>query len=128
MSNESSIAELKKICDQIGSEIALEVDRSNGDEIAGKLANLSNLLSTSSHACALSKQVYSQRIMELTLDIAYLKLSATDRKNIFAGRAKIEGYYMDLCEEQNKALKYSIEALRSMLSYLKQEMQHLQTQ
>ncbi|MDB5144212.1 MAG: Uncharacterized protein JWQ66_2925 [Mucilaginibacter sp.] len=124
---DNSLDRLKEFCQQIGKEIALEIDRTNGDEVAGKLQTLSNLLATSSHACALSKQVYSAKIMELTLDNAYVKLSATDRKNIFAGRAKNEGYYVDLCEEQNKSLKYSIEALRSMLSYLKVEMERLPT-
>jgi len=124
---DSTQENLIAICDQIGNALALPIDQSNPAEILGKLNDLTNLLSTSSHAVALSQQIYANKIMTLTEDSQYLKLSATDKKNIFAGRAKQEGYYVDLCERQSRSISHAIDALRSMLSYLKSEMQYLPT-
>lgn len=117
----SNIDNLKDICSQIGKAIALEVDRSNPDEIMGKLGALTSLLATSSHAVALA-----EKLMQLTEANTWAGLSATDKKMIFAGRAKSEIYYVTLTERQNRALTHGIEALRSMISYLKSELNNLQ--
>lgn len=110
---------------QIGKAIALSIDQSNPEEILGKLNSLTSLLATSSHAVALSEMMYSQKLQELTEDNKWSKLSATDKKMIFAGRAKDEIYYVTLCERQNKGLTHSIDGLRSMISYLKSEVQNI---
>lgn len=116
---------LVKICDQIGSALALEVDHSNPAEILGKLNELTNLLPTSSHAVALSEMIYADKLNALMEMNQFSKLSATDKKMVFAGRAKNEIYYVKLADRQNSSLVHSIDALRSMLSYLKTEMQHI---
>jgi hypothetical protein len=63
--------------------------------------------------------------MKLTEDNQWARLTATDKKMVFAGRAKDEIYYVTLTERQNKALTHSIDGLRSMLSYLKSEVNNL---
>jgi len=124
---DSSQQNLESICDQIGNALSLEIDNSNPAEILGKLNELTNLLSTSSHAVALAEMIYSEKLMQLTENSQYVKLSATDKKMIFAGKAKKEIYYVTLTERQNKSITHSIDALRSMISFLKQEMQNLPT-
>ena len=124
----SNLDNLKKICQQIGEALALSIDQTNPDEILGKLNSLSSLLATSSHAVALAEMIYSERLMQLTEETQYAKLSATDKKMIFAGRAKHEIYYVTLTERQNKSLTHGIDALRSMISYLKSEVNNLQNQ
>lgn len=116
---------LKAICQQIGKEIALEIDKDNPQEVMGKLGTLTNLLATSSHAVALSEMLYSEKLMSLTEANTWVGMSATDKKMIFAGRAKNEVYYVTLADRQNKAIVHSIDALRSIISFLKNEMSHL---
>lgn len=118
---------LLEICMQIGEALALRIDESNPAEILGKMNELTNLLATSSHAVALAEMIYGEKLMKLTEDAQYLKLSATDKKMIFAGRAKNEIYYVTLTERQNKSITHSIDALRSMISFLKSELQNLPT-
>jgi hypothetical protein len=122
---DNSLNSLKVICDQIGTAIALDIDKDNPSEIIGKINELTCLLSTSSHAVAVAEMVYSEKLMNLTEDNRWTKLTATDKKMVFAGRAKDEIYYVTLTERQNKALTHSIDGLRSMLSYLKSEVNNL---
>lgn len=123
----SNLDNLKEICNQIGKAIALEVDKGNPDEILGKLGSLTSLLATSSHAVALAESLYAEKLMQLTEANTWAGLSATDKKMIFAGRAKSEIYYVTLTERQNRALTHGIDALRSMISYLKSELNNLQS-
>jgi hypothetical protein len=116
---------LKVICKQIGDALALEIDKNNPDELCGKLSSLTNLLSTSSHAVALSELLYNEKIMTLALDNQYTGMTATDKKMIFAGRAKNEVYYLTLADRQNRSIVHSIDALRSIISFLKTEMANL---
>lgn len=120
-----TLESLKEISTLIGKEIALKIDQDNPSEIMGKLNCLTNLLATSSHAVALSEALYSEKLMQLTEANTWVGLSATDKKMVFAGRAKQEIYYVTLCERQNRALTHCIDALRSMISYLKSELNNL---
>jgi hypothetical protein len=114
------------ICKQIEASLTIDVKEDDGHLIAQKINILSALLSTSSHAVALSQQIYARKMGELTQSVEYINRTATDKKNIFAGLLNHEGYYVDLCDRQNKSIVHAIEALRSILSYLKTEMSHLQ--
>jgi len=118
---------LVKICDKIGTALAMEIDHSNPAEILGKLNELTNLLPTSSHAVALSEMIYAGKLSELINSTQYAGYSATDKKMVFGGRAKTEIYYVKLADRQNASLVHAIEALRSMLSYIKAELQHIPT-
>lgn len=120
-----NLEKLKELSDQIGKAIALQIDETNPAEITGKLNELTNLLSTSAYAVALSQMLYSQKIQELTESNQWAGLSATDKKMIFSGRAKQEGFYVSLSDRQNSGLVHGIDALRSLLSYLKTELERL---
>lgn len=120
-----SINQIKQITKQIGKAIAQPIDKDNPDEVAGKIAELSNLLASSSHAVALSEMLYNERLSELVQKNEYSNLNATEKKMLFAGLAKHEIYYCTLSERQNKALTHQIDGLRSIISYLKSEMQNI---
>lgn len=116
-----SLQNLKALTDQISKAVSQQLDKDNPDEVMGKLMELSALQATSTSTMALAEMVYNQKIMELVEDAQFSKLSATDKKMLFAGRAKQEIYYMTLAERQVKNISYSIEALRTVLSFLKNE-------
>lgn len=118
---------LVDICEQIEQSLDLSIDRTNPDEVMGKIDQLVGVLQTSAHAVALAEMLYNRKIAQLVETPAYSKLSATDKKMIFAGRAQKELYYVDLTERQNKAVVHAIEALRSIISYIKEEMRNIQS-
>lgn len=120
-----TIDQIKQITTQIGKAIAEKVDPTNPDEISGKLAELTNLLASSAHCVASSESIYSERIAELLESGRYDGLNTTEKKLIMAAKAKNEAYYVALSERQNKAITHSIDGLRSILSYLKSEMQNI---
>lgn len=123
-----SLTQLKELTNLIGKAISQSIDKDNPAEVTGKLAELSALQSTSSHCMALAEMVYNEKLMELVTDAEYSKLSATDKKYIFLGKAKQEGYYVTLSERQSRSLSHSLDALRSILSFMKSEMENLKNQ
>ncbi|GGH24830.1 hypothetical protein FAZ19_16145 [Sphingobacterium alkalisoli] len=119
---------LKEISEMIGNAIEQEIDRDNPDELTGKLMELCALQGNASHAYALAEQLYNVKISELVQKPEHAKLSATDKKMLFAGLAKEEIYYLSLNERYIRNLSHSIEALRSALSWKKAEMEQARYQ
>lgn len=120
-----SLDNVKQATNTIGKSLAEQIDKDNPDEVIGKIQELSALLALSSHAVALSEMVYNEKLSELVQNTAYSGLSATDKKMVLAGRAKNEIYYLTLAERQNKALTHRIDGLRSIISYLKEEVRNI---
>lgn len=118
-----AIDQLKAICSQIGKCISQKIDENNPSELKGKIDELSTLLSLSAHAVALSEKVYNLRVTELFGELD--GYTSTDKKMLIQGRASDEIYYLTLCERQNKALVHRIDGLRSILSYIKTELERL---
>lgn len=123
-----SLEILEKLTDQIGNAISQDIDQTNGDEVIGKLNELSALQSTASHCMALAEMTRDNKLMELAQDGQYAKMSATDKKYIFYGKAKTETYYHTLSERLTRSLSHRLDALRSILSFMKAEMQHIDSQ
>lgn len=123
MKSEALRKSLVQVTAQIGKAIEEEIDRDNPEELTGKLMELCALQSNASYAYALSEQLYNEKLAELVQDPKYSKLSATDKKMLFAGFAKEEIYYMTLNERYIRNLSHSIEALRSALSWKKSELE-----
>lgn len=117
-----SVERIKQMTDQIGKALAEEYDRTNPDEVSGKIQEFSALLALSSEAYALAEMVYSQKLMEIVEQYQTSMLSATDKKYILAGKAKEEARYVTLTERYNKALTHSLDGLRSILSALKTDL------
>jgi hypothetical protein len=120
-----SLKILEELTDQISAAISQEIDQTNPEEVSGKLNELSALQSTASHCMALAESTRDQKIMELAQDLQHSKLSATDKKYIILGRAKDESYYYTLSERLTRSLSHRLDALRSILSFIKAEMEHL---
>ena len=120
-----SLQILEELTDQISQAISQDIDSTNPDEVSGKLNELSPLQSTASHCMALAESTRDQKIMDLALELQYSKLSATDKKYIILGRAKDETYYHTLSERLTRSLSHRLDALRSILSFIKSEMEHL---
>lgn len=118
-----SLDQLKENCKVIGKLISQKIDENNPSELKGKIEELTTLLSLSAHSVALSEKVYNIRVMELFNELE--GYNATEKKMMIQGRAADEIYYLTLCERQNKALVHKIDGLRSILSYIKTELERL---
>ena len=120
-----SLESLEALTNQIGDAINEQIDQTNPDEVMVKLNELSALQSTSSHCMAMAEMVYNQKIMDLVQQAEYSKISATDKKYIFLGKAKSEIYFVTLSERLSRSLSHRLDALRSILSFIKAEMEQL---
>jgi hypothetical protein len=111
-----SITEIREVMDR-------KVDIANPQGVLEKLNDLSNYLGLSSELIAQSGRIYNEKIGVL---IKSLKgETATDKKLILAGMASDEIYIMELCQATNKDAHYVCESLRTMVSYLKTELQNI---
>lgn len=117
----ANMERVKTFAKQIGEAIAERYSNDDPDELMGKLQELATLQSTASYCQAMANRLYNDRIADLCESPAYSKLSATDKKMIFAGRASEEIYYVELCERYSRSLTHAIESIRSILSFKKSE-------
>lgn len=118
-----TIDKVKELTTLIGKCISQQVSKDNIDEVAGKLMELAAIQGNASYVMSVANMLVNQKYMELVEDSKFSGMGATDKKMVFAGKAKTELYYQDLSQAQLKAVHYSIEAYRSLLSSLKQEQQ-----
>lgn len=116
-----SKVKLKKLTDEISRCLSLKVDRDNGDEISGILQEFILIQDKASEAMALASMVYAEKMAELYEDVAYSKLSATDKKIVCQGRAFIEIYFVTLTERLSRSISHGIDGYRSILSDLKEQ-------
>lgn len=93
--------------------------------VATKLEALSNVLGLSAECIAYARKNLDKRLSFLTTAKAYQGMSATDRKMVFSGEASEEIFMVNYSESLNKDVHYVCESVRSLLSYLKQEMQNI---
>ena len=110
---------MKEILKQIGTFIKEPVNRENPVDVMDKLTQAVSLLSTSSWAIAETQRVYTTKVYEEAQK--HTKISPTMAKMLIAGSCTDEKYWVDLAEGYNKELHYTIEALRTALSYIKEE-------
>jgi hypothetical protein len=97
------------------------VNKDVPDMVAEKLNNLTNLLALSSKTIADTERRYNEALT------AYIHgnkgINITTIKLMFSGDNSDVCYQNTYALQLNKDLHYAIEALRSLLSYLKVEMQ-----
>lgn len=91
------------------------------NDVMDKLNKLASIEGTSAELIAYTNKVYNEKILQLTTSPTYKGMSATDKKLIFAGVASNEIYNMQLSEAYNKEIHYQIEAIRTQISYLKEQ-------
>lgn len=122
----NTLSEVKGYCDKVGKALSQEIDINNHNEVLGKINELTALLALSSHAVAVSEMIYNAKLGSLIESKVYASNTPTEKKLLYNAKCKDEIYFMTLSAEQNKALKYRSEGLRTVASYLKTEMENIQ--
>jgi hypothetical protein len=119
------LQEVAEICEAIKSELTLTIDSQNGVELVERLSRLVALLPLSAFNVALTETIFNEKTA------AVVKTSnesnATRLKMIVNGDCAREIFFKTYAEAQAKELHYSIEATRTMISYLKTEMNNFNT-
>jgi hypothetical protein len=118
--NLNQITESNKI---IREAMDSEVNISVPDMVVEKLNKLASVLGTSSQCVADSEKIYHDKIGELILCKEYKNMGATDKKLLFQSLASEEIHMLNYSSQLNKDLHYAIESCRSMLSFIKSEME-----
>lgn len=112
---------LEAIIETIDSILSVPLDAEDGNAISARIGDLVSLMSSSATAVATAERIYNEGVGEILTEM-YEKKSATEKKLILAGRLSEQQYWLKQAERQNAALVHAVDGLRSMLSYLKQEM------
>lgn len=111
---------IKKNCILIGKFISEKASLEDPASVMERLNEASALLGTASYDVAECERIYNIKLGELAEQ--YSEYSPTTAKNIITGKLSEEIYYKTLAESQDKQLHYVIESLRTMISFLKNEM------
>jgi hypothetical protein len=101
----------------------MEVNIHVPELVLEKLNKLSNVLGLSSQCIADSEKLYNDKIGELILAKEYKSMQITDKKLLFQSLASEHIQAMNYSVQLNKDLHYCVESCRSMLSYIKSEME-----
>lgn len=121
--------ELKKTVDSINELIVKQLkqtaDKTDPDGLVGKISELTSLIPSSAQAVAVSEMIYNEKIGELMENEQFSKMSATDKKLLFQGKASKEIALMTYSERLNKGITHAIDGYRSILSFVKSEMENL---
>jgi len=117
-----TLADIKKNLDIIREIMDIKVVLDNPTGVAEKLENMQGMAGLSAECIAWARKRYDEKLKFLTMNKAYKDFSPTDRKIIFGGEASEEIFLVNYAESLNKDYHYSIEALRTLISYLKQEL------
>lgn len=122
MDHEKTMQSQKILITQIGDAIGQTIDRENPDEVLGKLQELASLQSTASYCLATAKELHNRKVANLLVSGLHKDYSATDRKLIFLELAHEEVFLQNLIERYVANISHSIESLRSILSFMKHEL------
>lgn len=96
----------------------------NGDPNGAleKLNKLTNIMGLSAECYAKAERIYNIKLGELVREYAKDSMNTTDKKLLFQGKLANEIELMTTAQEYSKKVDKTIEALRSAISYYKQEM------
>lgn len=111
---------IKANLDAIRKFLNEKSDVSDPVGVVERLNEAVSLLGLSSETIAGAENIYLIRLGVLAEQ--YKDMSATAAKNIIAGKLHEELYYKTLSESYDKQLHYTIESLRTIISFLKTEM------
>lgn len=100
-------------------------DKSDPDGLAGKISELACLIPTSAQAVSMSEMLYNEKIGELMEGEKFSKMNTTDKKMLFQGKASKEIALMTYSERLNKGITHALDGYRSILSFVKSEMENL---
>lgn len=120
---------MKEQIDEINSRIVACIkstaDKSDPDGLAGKISELAALIPSSAQALAMAEMLYNEKIGQLMELEQFSKMNTTDKKMLFQGKASKEIALMTYTERLNKGLVHTLDGYRSVLSYVKSELENL---
>jgi uncharacterized alpha/beta hydrolase family protein len=117
--------QIEKGLEQIQSLIERQATIDSPVDVMEKLNDCVNVLGMSAELVAWTERKYNEKLSLLCLAKEYSKLSATDKKMVFAGALSNEIMLHTRAVEINKSLARGIDAMRSILSYVKEEMKNI---
>jgi hypothetical protein len=117
--------QIEKGLEQIQSLIERQATIDSPVDVMEKLNDCVNILGMSAEIVAWTEKKYNDKLSLLCLAKEYSKLSATDKKMVFAGALSNEIMFHTKAERLNKALVHTCDALRSMLSFIKEELKNI---
>ena len=120
-----TLEEIKTACDLISQTLEIQTDIDNAEGMLAKLNTLSSITGLNATCIAVSIKVYNKELYELTIDSKYAKLKPTEKKVTFNYLLERELEIMKLAERQASAIDKEVNALRTMISYLKSELNNL---
>lgn len=120
------IEELRKEAEAIQGYLDI-VCSNNPEEITERISQLMSYLSRSGELYAKAKQLLrkrkSEEVQNIIIKIAKENcLSATIQNALLESIADDEGYVVDLLERLNRTCTHQLDALRSLLSYEKENL------
>lgn len=110
-----------RMCERIATTLATTVNHEDGNEVAFQLVELNSLLGTS--AGVLARLFHRREAAKLAVleSIGDTKITASLQRDLVNAKCAGYGAAHEFAERLNSALVHSIDALRSVLSWLKLE-------
>lgn len=115
-------SEIKTNLDKIRETMDTPVGLDNPTGVAEKLERLQGCSGLSAECIAWARKHYDEKLKFLIMNKAYSGYTPAEKKMIFGGEASNEIFLVNYAESLNKDFHYSIESLRTLISYLKQEL------
>lgn len=114
---------VKQITDEVGKYLSKPYNQFDGNEVSTKLTDAVVCLGKLAWAMAQAEKECAVRIGELAEK--HGSENATKAKMLISAEMADDEYYLNLAKAQDKQVHYTIEALRTQISYIKNEMNNL---
>lgn len=124
--NNERLHEVAEICEAIKNELKTDVDPHSGQELVERLSRLVALLPLSAFNVSLTERLVNEKTA--TVVKTSQETNATRLKMIVNGETCHENFFKTYAEAQAKELHYAIEATRTLISYLKTEINNINAQ
>jgi hypothetical protein len=115
--------QLKTSIEQIRNAMDVKVGLEDPVGIVTKLEALSSMAGLSAECIAWARKFYDTRLGLMLRSRDYQNYTPAEKKILFAADASNEIFMVNYAESLNKDLHYNIESLRTMISYVKQDLQ-----
>lgn len=113
------LSEIETACEEIRKVLDEKIDRSNAEEVSGKLNTLTNIQGLGAEIISQSERIYNRKAGLIIENL--MKYKAGEQKLKLNSECADEIYFLRLSEQYTKEIHYQLEVLRSQLSYLKEE-------